>query len=545
MDLRRQISVLRHWAWLIVASVLIAGGTAFLVSSQMPKVYEGQTTLLVGQALTAVNPDYNQLLVSQQLSQTYTQVATTRPLLQEVIQQVGLDTTPEELLKRVKAETAASNSTLITITAQDSSPVRAAAIANALANDLIAASPAIQGRQASVEQSIDADLQATQTQIDQAQAEVQRLSNLPSRTPAEDQELQSLQAQLTTLRSTYASLLPFSSNNAPSLLSVVEPAVPPDKPASPQLLLNTLLAAMVGLMLAVGIAFLAEYLDDTLKSGEEVEDAVALPTLGTIVRMRGDAKRSELYRLATLLYPRSPAAEAYRTLRTNVEFASVDAPLRTILVTSSVPGEGKTTTAANLAVAFAQSGRNTLLLDADLRKPGIHRIFDLPNAHGLTSLLRAEDAAIESLSHATEQEHLRVMTTGPLPPNPAELLGSQRMRAVLERLAGEFDLVVIDSPPLQAVTDAAILATLADGTLFVVDAGHTRRGAVQQGRAALDRVDAHVLGVVLNRLSERLQSEYYYYRYYGDYYGSPEASTAKKTPAPVSEAAVQRPVSQK
>ncbi len=527
---------MRHWAWLIVASVLLAGGTAFLVSSQLPKVYEGQTTLLVGQALTAVNPDYNQLLVSQQLSQTYTQVATTRPLLEQVIQELSLPDTPDQLLARVKV-TVATNSTLITITAQDPNPTRAAAIANDLANALIAASPAIQGRQAAVEQSIDADLQATQTQLQQAQSEVQRLSDLPARTADQDQQLQSLQAQLTTLRSTYAALLPFSSNNAPSLLSVVEPAVAPAQPASPRPLLNTLLAALVGLMLAVGIAFLAEYLDDTLKSSDQVEDAVGLPTLGAIVRMKGDAKRKEMYRLATLLYPRSPAAEAYRTLRTNIEFTSVDTPLRTILVTSSVPGEGKTTTAANLAVAFAQSGRRTLLLDADLRKPGVHRMFDLPNAHGLTSLLRADDAATESLTSPTEQEHLRVMSTGPLPPNPAELLGSQRMRTVLQRLASEFELVVVDSPPLQAVTDAAILASIADGTLFVVDAGRTRRGAVQQGREALAKVDARAIGVVLNRLSERLQSEYYYYRYYGDYYGHGEGQAAKGTPAPAPDGA--------
>ena len=528
MDLRRQIAVVRHWAWLIAASILLAGGTAFLVSSQLPKVYEGQTTLIVGQALTAVNPDYNQLLVSQNLSQTYTQVATTRPLLQQVIDELHLPVTTTDLAGRVKVD-AATNSTLITITAQDANPARAAAIANDLAQALIGASPAIQGRQANVEQSIDGDLQATQQQIDQAQSELQRLSGLPTRTAAQDQELQTLQAQLTTLRSTYANLLPFSSNNAPSLLSVVEPAVAPAQPSSPRPLLNTAFAALVGLMLAIGIAFLAEYLDDTLKSSEQVEEAVGLPTLGAIIRMKGDARRKEMYRLATLLNPRSPAAEAYRTLRTNIEFASVDSPLRTILVTSAIPGEGKTTTAANLAIAFAQAGRRTLLLDADLRKPGVHRIFELPNATGLTSLVRADDAATESLTNATEQENLRVMTTGPLPPNPAELAGSQRMRTILFRLASEFDLVVVDSPPLQAVTDAAILSSLTDGTLLVIDAGRSRRGAVQQGREALARVDAHVLGAVLNRLSERLQSEYYYYRYYGGYYGHDDAAVAGAT----------------
>ncbi len=144
--------------------------------------------------------------------------------------------------------------------------------------------------------------------------------------------------------------------------------------------------------------------------------------------MKGDRARSEIYRLAALLYPRSGVAEAYRTLRTNIEFASVDAPIRTLLVTSSIPGEGKTITAANLAIVFAQAGRRVLLVDADLRKPGVHVVFDLPNAHGLTTLLRSDEVSLDAIAQATEQDNLRVLTTGPLPPNPAELLGSQRMR---------------------------------------------------------------------------------------------------------------------
>ena len=227
LELRKQIAVLRAWWWLLVASVLLAGGAAFIVSGLLPKVYQGQTTLVVGQGLSAVSPDYNQLLASQQISQTYAQVATTRPLLEKVIAQLNLQETPEELLKHVQAS-ATPNNTLITITAQDGNPARAAAIANDLADALIAASPALQGRQASVLQSVDADLQATQQQIDQAQAEVQRLSGLPSRTVDQEAQLQSLQNQLTALRQTYASLLAFSSNNSPNLLSVVEPAVAPD-----------------------------------------------------------------------------------------------------------------------------------------------------------------------------------------------------------------------------------------------------------------------------------------------------------------------------
>ena len=204
--------------------------------------------------------------------------------------------------------------------------------------------------------------------------------------------------------------------------------------------------------------------------------------------------RKEFYQLAGLLYPRSSFAEAYRTLRTNIEFASLDSPVRTLLVTSSAPGEGKTVTAANLAIVFAQSGRTVILVDADLRKPGVHVIFDLPNTRGLTDLLRHQSISVDAVANSTEQDNLRVVTTGPLPPNPAELLGSKRMRTVVQRLQEEADLVIFDSPPLLAVTDAAVLGSYLDGTLFVIDAAKGRRRLVRMGRETLARPAQHAWG---------------------------------------------------
>ncbi|MHB8398585.1 MAG: tyrosine-protein kinase domain-containing protein [Candidatus Limnocylindrales bacterium] len=514
MELRHQLAVLRSWFWLLVASALLAGGAAYLVSSALPKVYEGNVTLIVGQSLQAANPDINSLLASQRLSQTYASLATTTPLLQQVIDKEHLGITPTDFIKRVTA-TAATDSTLVHITVQDGDPVRAAALANDLAAALIAASPAIAGRDTQVQHFIDADLLATQQQITDISTEVQRLSNLPTRSAADDQQLQTLQAQLVTLRQTYATMLGFSSNNGANLVTVVDPASPPLQPSSPRVLLTTILTALVGLLLAIGFVYLLDYLDDSLKTSDDVEAVLGLPTLGTIVKMRSDKGRSEIYRLATILYPRSSVAEAYRTLRSNIEFASVDAPVKVLLVTSSIPSEGKTTTAANLAVAMAQTGRSTILVDADLRKPGVHRIFDVPNVRGLTTLLRSDEATIDDVALETEQEGIRVITTGPLPPNPAELMGSQRMQLILNRLSAVADLVIVDSPPLQAVTDAALLAAVCDGTLLIVDAGRTRRGVARNGREALAKAGARVIGVALNRLPERAVSDYY--AYYGAY----------------------------
>jgi polysaccharide biosynthesis transport protein len=526
VELRRQIAIIRAWFPLLVASVVLAAGAAFVVSGMLPKVYEAKATLIVGQSLSAVSPDYNQLLVSQRLSATYAAVATTRPVLDTVIGQLRLDVAADDLSKRVRAD-APLDSTLLTIVAQDADPVRAAAIANALAEQLIAASPAIQGRQAEFQASIDADLKAAQDQIKATQTQVDTLAALPQRTATQDTDLQTLEGRLVSLRSTYATLLSISSGNASNLLSLIEPAVATPTPVSPRPLLNTLLAAILGLVVAAGVAFTAEYLDDAVKDSEAVQEVAGLSTVGAIARMKGDRGRSEIYRLVALLYPRSGVAEAYRTLRTNVEFASVDVPIRTLLVTSSIPGEGKTITASNLAVVFAQAGRRVLLVDADLRKPGIHVVFDLPNAHGLTTLLRSDEVSLDAIAQTTEQENLRVLTTGPLPPNPAELLDSQRMHTVLDRLKAAGDLLIFDSPPLGAVTDSVILSSVLDGTLFVIDARRGRRRAVRQGREALAKAGANVLGAVLNRIPARAHSDYA--SYYGDYYGS-ETRSEKRSP---------------
>jgi capsular exopolysaccharide synthesis family protein len=513
VDLRRQLGIVRKWFPLLVASVLLAAGAAFAFSSMQQKVYQAKATLIVGQSLSAVNPDYNQLLVSQRLSTTYAAVATKRPILDNVIKELGLTQTSDELAFRVWAD-APTDSTLLNLTAQDSDPARAAAIANAMAEQLIAASPAIQGRQTDLQKSIDADLKATQDQINAIQAQMESLAGLASPKPADLATLETLQSRLITLRSTYAALLSYSVGNSSNLLAVVEPAVAPTSPVSPKPLLYTLLAAVAGLLLAAGVVAVVEYLDDTVKDADTVQEVAGLSTLGSITRMESERGRSEIYTLATLLYPRSPAAEAYRTLRANIEFASVAASVHTLLVTSANAGEGKTVTAANLAVAFAQAGRPVLLVDADLRKPGVHRIFDVPNMHGLTSLLRSDDVSLDAVAHPTEQANLRLLTSGPLPPNPAELLGSQRMRAILERLKAGADLVIFDAAPLQAVTDSAIMSSYLDATILVVDSGHTRRGALRQGRDILARAGANVLGVILNRIPKAAQSGYY--RAYGD-----------------------------
>lgn len=509
--MNKQLTILRHWAWLLVASVLLAGGVAYMVSNSIPPTYEAQAKLDVGDPLGSGSPDQNQIVIPQQLVRFYVDRAD-RSLYQSVADRLPGTEKADSLQAKVQVA-ASTDSAQIVITAQDGDRNKAAAIANAVGDALIAIAPPV-GNKTAYDKAIDDQIAAITIQMDKATAEQKRLEARPSPKPQQRARLDFLTQQLNSLRATLATLLS-ASKPATNSVSFAQQAVPPVAPSSPRILLNTALAALVGLLIAAAVAFLFEHLDDTLKTASDVEAIVGASTLGLIAKMKGDRRRQEIYRLVTLVYPRSPTAEAYRTLRANVEFASVDTPTKTLLVTSPSQGDGKTTTAANLAVAFAQAGKRTVLVDADLRKPGVHRIFNLPNRRGLTSLLQAADLSVGSVSQVTDQDGLRIITSGPLPPNPAELLGSERFHKILQQLGEESDIVVLDSPPVSAVADAAILASTADGTIVVVQAGRTRSGHARHGREALAKAGARVLGSVINRVPKRsVESFYYYYEGY-------------------------------
>lgn len=498
MDLRAQFGVLRsRWPLILVVIVLAAVG-ALIASLGTPKVYTSRATLIVGQSLTSMNPDISQITASQRLSDTYAQVATFRPLLQAVIDDLRLPMGPDELRKHVSVNVP-TDSTLLTIAVELADPAAAAAIANDLAAQLIASSPALRGSQSDIQQFVTNEMQALQAQIEGDQRQLSRLVAIPDRTPADELQLQVVEGRLASLRASFSALLSYTSGSSANQLTLVEPAILASTPSSPRIPVNLALAIVLGTLLAIGLAFLAEYLDESVKTPEDVERATSAPVIGSIPRIRLGPSQSPIYSLATVLYPRSSAAEAFRSMRTNLEFTAVDGPIKTILVTSAFPGEGKTTVACNLAVAYAQAGRKTLLLDADLRRPDVHRFFAIENVDGLTNLLRADASLLENLSRDTEVANLRVITCGTIPPNPAELLASTRMAQILERMAGSADVVIIDSAPLNVVTDPALLARLVDGVVLVVDSGSTPKRAARQASEALARVDAHILGATLNR----------------------------------------------
>lgn len=207
--------------------------------------------------------------------------------------------------------------------------------------------------------------------------------------------------------------------------------------------------------------------------------------------------------------PKSISAEAYRTLRTNIQYSSFDKEIKTMVVTSSEPGEGKSTTAGNIALSFAQSEKSVILIDCDLRKSSLHRKFKISNLVGLSDVLIGKEKMNDAVNEYSENLH--ILTSGKLPPNPSEMLGSKAMGRLLEELKSKYDIIILDSAPLQVVTDAQILSTKVDGTILVVRAEKTKRDSVQQAKALLDKVGANILGTVLNGVENTRKKYYYYY----------------------------------
>jgi len=316
---------------------------------------------------------------------------------------------------------------------------------------------------------------------------------------------------------------------------IIDEAIEPLYPVKPKKKLNVLLGVLIGLGLGVGLTFLIEYFDNSIKSPEELEK-MGFNILSSIPRIEMEKVEKKLERkyqklgqtearkiearLITHLDPKSPVSEAYRTLRTNLQFSRVDHQLRAILITSAGPKEGKSTTAANLAIALAQTGKKVVLMDADLRRPVIHSIFGMKKDNGLTNYLM-DALSYEQMFKTTFLDNLFVITSGVLPPNPSELLASNKMEQTLEKLNKDFDMVIIDSPPVIAVTDAAVISTKVDGTILVVSAGHTNRDAIGRADNLLKSVNAKQIGVLLNGVNvEGMYGSYYYY-YYHHYYSKP------------------------
>lgn len=328
--------------------------------------------------------------------------------------------------------------------------------------------------------------------------------------------------------------LDVANGNEGNEVSIATPSRLPKSPVGPARLRNIIIAFLLSLGVGVGLAFLLDFLDDTVKSVEDVDRYIHLPALALIPAGgdRGAPRLTGALRggpppapanttaLAMITDARSPIAESYRHLRTSLLLSSAGKPPQKILITSSQPAEGKTTTGINTAFMLAQTGAEVLMIDCDLRRPRLHAQFELPNTKGLTTWLSGEKNLDVLIQTCDKAPNLKVLTSGPVPPNPAELLGSEEMRKLLNILSEKFNHIIIDSPPAISFTDASILSTMVDGVILVVHGGRSSRAVVRRAKQQLLDVGAHVFGVVLNNVKVDARDDYYYSRYYSHYYES-------------------------
>ncbi len=339
------------------------------------------------------------------------------------------------------------------------------------------------------------------------------------------------------------------SSEKPNEVSVATYSRLPKTPIGPPRMRNIMMAFILSLIAGIGLAFLLDFLDDTVNSMEDVDRYIHLPALALIPASRSEKKGllpgaptptpTAVNALALVDDSRSAVAESYRHLRTSLLLSSAGQPPKTILVTSSQPSEGKTTTAINTAVMLAQTGAEVLIIDCDLRRPRLHAHFEISNAAGLTNWLSGERDVDRLVQNYEKLPNLKLLTSGPVPPNPAELLGSDEMRKLLGVLSERFAHIIIDSPPAISFTDASILSTMVDGVMLVVHGGKSSRAVVRRAKQQLLDVGAHIFGVVLNNVKLESQQDYYYagyygYGYYSSYYSDPDDeksdSTAPATP---------------
>lgn len=308
-------------------------------------------------------------------------------------------------------------------------------------------------------------------------------------------------------------------------IRIIDPAEVPKEPVRPKKRLNILLAMIIGLVTGTGLAFFFEYLDNTVKIPDDIKRHLHVPYLGPVPALAQDLDRPKRRHkdkessaeLVTLVSPKSTASEAYRGIRTSILFSSAEAEPQVILVSSAGPQEGKTLTSTNLAVTMAQSGNRVILLDCDMRRPKMHKLLGLSRDRGMSNIL-VGGCEIKEAVTPSGIASLDAIPCGPIPPNPSEMLGSKRMTKLLEILRKNYSRIIIDSPPITAVTDAVVLAKLVDGVVLVVRAGSTPREVIKNGLGQLQSVNANVLGVVLNGV-EMSRDGYYYYQYYYYYYG--------------------------
>lgn len=533
MELRDYLRVVAARKWIIIQAVAVVAAVALVGSVAQAPVYEAETEILIKQRSGGANL-FGDLLGDftwqpERRIQTQVELVKLRPVAETVVKRLNLKESPDAVLAKLKVEPLGQTD-LVRVRASDRDPKRAADIANAASEAYVALSRDYnQGSLKLAADAVAAKLEETRRELFDVARQITQRQSAKRTVPEElKAQLQVGTGLFVTLSEKYEQLA-ITQTLEQGVGQIVSRAVTPVAPVRPRPVLNTILGLVVGLVLGFGGALLAEYLDNTIKTPEDVERYYGLATLSRVPTFEAGSKQE--FELALLKDPSSASAEAYRALRTALEYLNFDGSLKTILVTSAAPREGKSTTLANLAVAIAQTGKRVLVIEGDFRRPTVHRFFGVNNDVGLSDVLTGR-ASLRAAIQGCSVPNLGILPCGALPPNPSELLGSATMRSILESAASVADLILIDSPPVLAVTDCAVLAPLVDGLLMVSLAGASTREGAQRAMDVLRRSETRLLGVVLNGLAP---AEHYGYYYYYDYYRAaetpPQADEAAERPS--------------
>lgn len=484
--LRSGLQVLWRRKYVGLLTAISALVVVLLGTSLVTPVYVASATIRVSTA-SGGTVDYAEYMYATRLMNTYAQIATSRPVQEELARSLGLAAAPKVSVA-VLADTE-----LMRLTVESADPEVAANAANALVQVLMARTREIYSGAGRSAQEILGE-QLTQAEAELTQARL-RLDALLDQTPVPADQVSTLSQNIELKERTYAMLLEqyeqarLRESLRANTLSVVEAATAPRSPARPSMTLNAILALGLGLVGGVGVSFLAEHLDTTVASAERIAQVTQMPLLGTIPLARRQRRER-------LLQTTRAQDEAFRHLRTGVLAWIRSEPSPVLAVTSPRPGDGKSSVVANLARAMALSGRTVVVVDADLRRPVLHRVFDVPNETGLSTVL-SQDAPLSHSLQKTDLRGITVLPSGPVPPNPSELLGQPRMRLLLDELTRDYDIVLVDTPALLSVADAAEVAPQADGVLLVVARQRTPEAAVLEARRRLERIRAGASALVV------------------------------------------------
>jgi capsular exopolysaccharide synthesis family protein len=503
--LRSYAQLVRRRKWWVIGLALLGLAVSLAISSTQQKQYSASAQVLVQSSSQTGALGVSQQPVTTTDVQTMLQLVTSAPVTAVVQHKLGSAPSVSA------AEVAQTN--VIAITAVSSSPAQAARIANVYATAFVNDQKGVALNSLT---STEGQLRA---QIKTIARQLKQLKGTPG-TASEQTALVNQQAVL----SEQLTQMQVNSSSETNSLTLVTPALAPRSPSSPKPVEDGLLGLIAGLILGLAAAFLRESLDDAVASKEAAEEFGGASVLAAVPMVNSWKKRDRPL-VVSLARPMSPAAEAYRSLRTSLQFARQESDLRTILVTSPAAAEGKTSTISNLGAMFAQAGHRVVLVSCDLRKPRLGQFFGLDERQGLTTAILGEQPVEELVQPVPGDDNLWLLGSGQMPPNPAELLNGKRIQEVFAKLRQLFDLVLIDSPPVLPVTDSVILAKDADATLLVVAAGQTSQGDLQRSAEKLAQVNARVVGLVLNETSKQTSGYGYRYGYGGTYLPEPPMPT--------------------